>query len=336
MALTVTSIEPAVGHSGGKTLVEIIGADFTQLPAPPAAGRVPTPAPTVRVLIGGKRATQVGLVSATQLYCMTPKGDPDGGPQDVVVQNLDEDGNVVETATLADAYTFQRPDLTQDSRAVTVLRYFIREVKRQVLANVNFSTHSDYDAATGDTLNIAYVQELPALVIGDFELPENRMASNATPVEYRLDADRFITKRPPTIVDMRFSLTGVTDGSMSILNLQEVVREFFKKNPFLEVPRGADEDDVVQYELMWSPEGTVSVTHNGSDSKTRNVESFIGAVQINNIAIEDMPGITSAAPDGVPAGVAHEGTTGFGWISRDDSDALVVEVVPKSVDDDEG
>lgn len=326
MALSVTAIAPAVGHSGGKTLVEITGGDFQLPPTPAATGVVPEAAPTMRVLIDGVPATKVAVVDASTLYCLTPKGDPDAAtPRDVVVQTIDTDGNVLQTATLAAAYSFQRPNINEEGELAHVLRAFIVDLRRQVLHNVNFSTHTDYDAETGEVTQLAYVQQLPALIIGDLSAPENRSGPSTAHVEYRVSGDRFVQRRPPRIFNMHFTITGVTDNPLTVLNLLEAVEMYFQKNGYVEVARRNGTTDTVQYEMRATFGEPVSVTHHGDDGKAKNVEAFTGQVHIRNIIVEDMPGLTKAKPPGFPADMAHEATVGVGWVSRNDAGAVQMD-----------
>jgi IPT/TIG domain len=332
VALTVTSIGPDEGHSGGQTLVEIVGTDFRLPSAPAATGRtVQEPPPSVVVTVGGRAATRVAVVSATLIYCLTPKGDP-GVAQDVVVQNVDDDGAVLATATLAAAFTFQRPDLTQESELTRVVRALIQELKRQVLENVHFSTHTDYDDATGDVLNMAFVSKLPALVLANVEVPEDRTQIQPALQEFDADTGRFITRRPPVVVDIVATLVGVHDNPIAMLNLMQVVRMFFKKNPWLELDRSASDSSLgtVRYELDWSFGGPVSVQRGGDASDT---ESFGGQIVVRGVLLEDMPGITTAKPTGIPARFPHEATTGYGWKTDDNAAAIQVTIEQKDVDD---
>ena len=323
MALSVTSVVPTTGHSGGKFVLQIEGVDF-RLPVAPAPvnGVTPEAPVSVRVFIGGLEASNVGVASSGVLYCSCPKGDPDGGALDLLVQNVADDGTVLESSTLAAAFTFQRPDLTEESELARVMRALMEELKLQVHPNVHFSTHTDYDDATGDALNYTYVGKPPALVLGNLEAPENREHHHDEGVELAAGSGRFIERRPPLAVDLSMTLVGVTDNPITILNLMQAVRMFFKKNAWLRVERveGDPTNGFVEYEMDWSFGGPVSVTHQGEG----NMESFGGRIVLRGVLLEDMPGVSKAKPAGIPAHLPHEATTRYGWTTPDAPSAVQI------------
>lgn len=331
---TVSAITPTVGHSGGKTLVQIDGTGFALPPPPPATGPTTAPPPSVTVTIGGKPATNVAVVSDELIYCLTPKGSLnaddteslDTTPKDVVVQNNHADGTPVvgETATLAAAFTFQQPSLDVESHLASVVRTLIRELKLQVTNNVTFSTHTDYDASTGDQLNTAFVAALPALILGNLEVPEDRIHAVNEEVDHEIPGGLFISRRPPVVVDVLLNLVGVDNNSIRILNLMSVIRSFFKKNAWLYVDRDPSNLSLgqVRYELDWSFAGPVNVSHQADGS---NVESFGGQVCVRGVLIEDMSGISTSKPGAIPATFPHEATTRIGGVSADDETAVTVD-----------
>lgn len=409
---SITSVTPNEGHSGGKTLIEIVGTGFAVPFTPDSTGPTTPLSPSVSVTIGERACTNVAVVSDTLIYCLTPKGDvgetdytftiddpdddqlvitghtlandtpvtlsstsalpapfaPDtcyfivdadtdvlslaatpGGlaidiedagsgtltlttarRSQVVLQNLDDEGNAVsgEVAFYC-GFTYQRPDLSEESELARVVRAFMQELKRQIIPNVNLSTHTDYDAATGDLLNLTYVEELPAIVLANLEIPEDRIHAVQEPPDFDQEDDRFIERRPAVAVDVTCTLVGVSDNPVEILNLMQVVRMFFKKNPYLELDRATDHPEygTVKYEMDFSFAGPVSVTHQGDNS---NVESFGGQIAIRGVILEDMPGITRAKPPGIAAKYPHEATTGFGWKSAEDETAVQRDVQKKT------
>jgi hypothetical protein len=315
---TITTVTPALGHSGGKTLIEIDGTNFALPPAPVAAGPTTAPPPSVTVTVGGVPATAVAVVSATLIYCLTPKGDPDAGALDVVLQNNNASGVPIggEVVTKMAAFTYQRPDLTEESELARVVRALIQELKRQIHKNVVLSQHTDYDDSTGDLLNLAAVESLPALILGNLEIPEDRVHAVQSKVEFDIGNGRFIARRAPTAVDVNVTLVGVTDNPITALNLMQAVRGFFKKNPYLTLDRdGSDPSQgTVSYEMDWSFGGPVAVSHQGDNS---NVESFGGSITLRGVILEDIPGISRTKPAAIPAHFPHEATTSIGGISAD-------------------
>jgi hypothetical protein len=401
---TITSVTPGEGHTGGKTLVELVGTGF-RLPAdPPATGPAPAPPPSVRVKFGGREATEVQVWSETRLYCLTPDQDElfrevtwssvdaatntltanghglangavvrlaetagrlppplqpetayyvvgatantfqlaatSGGAAiditatasgkvrvidayDVTLENLLDNGPPVagETVTAVRAFTFRRPDLGEESELARVFRSLMRMLKRQVLENVAFTTHTDFDPTTADTLNLAYVQRLPAIVLANVETPDDPEYRIEYDEDIQVGEDRFIQRRAPAVVMLKLDLIGVSDDPIEVLNLLNVVRIFFRKNPYLRHDR--DPADAsrgqVRYDLQYTFAGPASVTHQGENT---NVESFAAEVRVRGILLEDMPGITTAKVPGMPAGLPHEATRQFGYTTTDDEAAV--------------
>lgn len=331
---TISAITPTVGHSGGKTLVQIDGTGFALPPPAAPTGKTTAPPPSVTVTIGGRAATNVAVVSSGLIYCLTPKGalladeteSLDTSPQNVVVQNNDVLGAPIpgESATLAAAYTYEQPNLNTESDLARTVRAFIRELKLQVLNNVSFSTHTDYDASTGDLLNTVIVASMPALILGNLEVPEDRIHAVNEETDFEIPGGLFISRRPPVVVDVLMTLVGVDNNPIRILNLMSAVRTFFKKNAWLYVDRDPSNLSLgqVRYELDWSFSGPVSVTHQADGS---NVESFGGQVCIRGVLIEDMTGISTAKPSAIPARFPHEATTRIGGVSASDETAVTVQ-----------
>lgn len=327
---TISAVVPSSGHSGGRTLVEVEGTGFALPPAAAPTGPTTAPGPSVRVLFGGVAASNVMVVSSSLLYCQTPRGTP-GAAVDVQVENLDVDGNVVagEEVVEVGAWTFVRPDLTQESELARVMRALIDELDRQIVPNVHFSTHVDYDG--DDAINYAYVADTPALLLANLEVPESREHAVQDEQEVSADTGFFIVRRPPVAVDLSMTLVGVASGqgaAVVALNLMQAVRMFFKKNPNLVVDRSASDPSLgsVEYELDFSFGGPVNVTH-ASDNST--VESFSGSIVIRGVLLEDMPGMPTEKPTRIPAHLPHEATVSIGAVSADDATAVTVGVQPK-------
>lgn len=328
---TVTSVNPSTGHSGGRTVVEVVGTGFALPPPPPPTGVADASAPSVSVTFGGAPAPTVWVASSTLLYALTPEGDPDAPTAaDVVVQNLDAAGAPVpgESASLTQSYTFVRPDLSVEGDLAAVVRALIKALRRQIVKNTVFTTHTDYDADTGDELNYVEVQTLPALILSSMDTPEDRAASNAEEEEVDGVGERFAARRPPVVVSVRFTIVGVSDNPIELLNLLQATRGFFKKNARLRVPRSPSDPGAgfAEYAMGFAITGGVGVTSSGDNS---NVESFSGQIVVEEVRLEEIPGLPTAGPAGAPTGAPHEGTMELGWKSLDGDDAVQVSVERK-------
>lgn len=321
---TILTVTPDAGHSGGRTLIEITGTNFKLPDPPPATGKTTAPPPTVQVLFGTKLATAVAVTEAGQLYCLTPINDP--GTVSVTVRNVDAAGVLIgaETATLADAYTYARPDLTQKGNIARALEAFIVEIRRQITPNCDWAVHTDFDDTTGDGLNVAYQGRLPSLVLADLQLPDKSSPESDT-YTVEIDATTFVERRAPVIVDAVFSIVGVSDNLLEMLSLLEATKQFFALNGSISVDRDPADPShgAVEY-VMRSEIGAGTKTTRQNDNN--NIMSFTGSVTLEQIRSEDMPGVTRAAVPGVPAWYPHQGTVRFGWTA----DSVVVQRGPKT------
>lgn len=295
---------------------------------------VPLKTETAYFVIGATANTfQLSATSGGPAIDITVTGNGKAlaiGAYDVVVENIDDLGVLIpgETVTAANAYTFRRPDLGQESELARVFRTFIRMLKRQVLENVSFTTHTDFDPTTADTLNLAYVQRLPAVVLANIETPDDPEYRIEYDQDIQVGADRFVDRRAPAVVMLKLDLIGVSDNPVEILNLLNVLRVFFRKNPYLLHDR--DPADLskgkVKYDLEYAFAGPASVVHQGENS---NVESFVAEVKVRGILLEDMPGVTTANVPGMPAGMPHEATRRFGYTTVDAETGFVATTTEK-------
>lgn len=311
MALELFAISPGVGHTGGRTYVELSGAEFRVPTVQPvgADGIVPEPPPTMRVLFGTAQALQVLVVSDTLAFCLTPPAD-EGGPVDVVVQTLDDAGAVIATATLAACWRWQRPDLNEQSDLSRVIRAFIVELKRQILPNVNWPASSEYDDTSGDLLNEVKLAKLPAIVIASTSIEENAVHGTSEPMEIEdpSDPNGFVTMAAPIAVDIVMAIVGVSDNSVELINLASAVRRFFRKNPRITVDRNPEDASAgtVSYDIQWDPTPVEAQIGSSVD----NLRTFSGSARIVGFDIEQMFGFGSGGP-GTPT-QGHESVQGTG------------------------
>ena len=291
---SITSVTPTSAPPGGGILLEIFGAGF-RIPAPAnAAGPTSSPAPTVRVLVGGQASRDVRVIAPDRLICVAPPGHV--GVTDVLVENLDDDGEAIpgEQVIAPRALTYTRPPLTGEADLTRVVRTLIQELKRQVLANVVLTVQTDFDPETGDELHLSHIAELPALVLIGPELSENRFFSVNQLPEVATGIDRFAQRRVPYTVDLGFTVIGVSDHTTELLNLMAATQLFFHRNKVLELDR--DPADVaagrVPYEMDFTPDGDLKVT---SQPNEANVRSFSGRFVVRGFDLEDLTGVPDEA-----------------------------------------
>jgi hypothetical protein len=104
--VTIDSVKPARGHTGGRTLVEITGSGFRTPPEPDLnyQGVLPAPPTLVRVMFGDTPARKVVVAGEDLLWAESPIHDP--GEVDVTVQNLGETPARV-TTTSANSFALE-------------------------------------------------------------------------------------------------------------------------------------------------------------------------------------------------------------------------------------
>lgn len=293
-APTITSLTPASGPTGGRTLVEVAGSGFRLPPPPPPSGSTLPPKPTVQILIGGRDATAVRVRASDRLTFISPIGD--AGAADVVLRNLDDDGAPIsgEDVTLAGGFLYRMPELAAESDLARLVRTLLRELKRQVLPNVSLTVQTDFDAQTGDELHIAELASLPAIVLVGPELREDRFYSMNQLPEVAGAPGTVLRRRVPYTVDLAFTLVGASDHTVELLNLMAATELFFHKNKFLEMPRDLANraGDHVRYEMDFAPDGDLRVTSQPNDS---NVRSFSGSFVVRGFDLEDLAGVPGDA-----------------------------------------
>jgi hypothetical protein len=289
-APTIDSLTPATGPTGGRTLVDVLGSGFRLPPPPPAEGPAPPVGPTVAVLVGSRPALDVDVLASDRLTFLTPPGE--AGPADVVVQNLDDDGEPIagEEATAPGAFAYVQPRLAVESDLTRLVRTLLRELKRQVHPNVSLTVQTDFDAQTGDELHLTELASLPGLVLVGPELTENRFYSLNSPLEVAVGDGTAVRRRVPYTVDLGFTLLGVADHTTELLNLMAATELFFHRNKYLEMDRDAGSPIAgrVRYEMDFTPDGDLRVTSQPNES---NVRSFSGSFVVRGFDFEDLAGV---------------------------------------------
>jgi len=241
MAIPVLqSLSPTTGPSSGGDLLRLVGTGL---------------APAVVVRVGGLIAPVVTLrfeAGAGIVDVRTLAHEP--GVIDVELVNLDAGGVEVpgERAVLVGAYRFARPVVAREADLTRVIRQVLRELKRQVLANVSATVSVDYDDTTVDGLDVIAMAKVPALVLAGPTLRRNRFYSVNVPQEDvvpGVGGPEVLRRKPPSTVDLLFTLTGASDRTVELFNLMAAVAAFLNRNRWLELPR--DPDDASKGTVRW-------------------------------------------------------------------------------------
>ena len=255
-APTLTGMSPATGPTGGGDVVRVTGSGF---------------APKVAVLLGDAPAEVLSVreEAGVSLADVRTPAHADA-VVDVTIRNLDEAGTPVpgEETTLAAGYRFLRPRIVSESDLTRLVRTLLRELKRQVLANVSMTVSIDYDDTTVDGMSVIAISQLPSLVLSGPKVVENRFFSTNEPHEDVVpgaSGPELMRRRPPYTVDLSFTLTAASDRTVELLNLMAAVATFLNRNRWVELPR--DPDDPAAGTTRWEmdPEGEFQTRLDGRD-----------------------------------------------------------------------
>ena len=205
------------------------------------------------MLLGGRPAEIVSVRSGDTIEVLTPAHEP--GTVDVELLNLDTTGHPVlgERAVLPLAYRFERPAIAREADLTRVIRQLLRELKRQVVANVSTSVSVDYDD-TADSQSVIAMAKLPSLVLTGPTLRQNRFYSANEPhydVVGTPTGLQAVRRKPPLTVDLVFGLTVASSRTAELFNLMGSVATFLNRNRWLELPRDPSTPDrgTVRWEL---------------------------------------------------------------------------------------
>lgn len=274
----VTNIYPTKGHSGGDSLVRILGGGFAE---------------NVLVEFDSAEAKRVSWINHALLYVVTPisplsaaETGSGAGLVDVKITNLDDNGDPIpsEDVTVVDGFTYVRPTLAKVSDFQRIVAALILELQRQVISEIIIRRHLDYADSAGIAQGKVQISSLPCLVLIGPSTVENRIHGTNEP--FRELGERFYIKRRPGLtVDLQFVIIGAANKSKHSLGLQEATLAFFEKNTELSVLRDPDDSSkgYVSYELDFVP-GAFPAIAEAPDAS--NVSSFSGSVAIVGVTIE--------------------------------------------------
>lgn len=315
------------GLSNG-TLVQLVAEDGESLPAPLSeavpyfVANATTNTFQLSASDGGSTIDLTDVGSGT----LTAKSD---SSFDIRITNLDDDDVEIpgEEVLATDVFRPIRPDLTGTGYHLSeTIRAFILELRRQIIPNVTWTVHTDYDEETG-TVEFAFPSTLPALVIAELDLSENRSRGTTSQEDLNhndVDSEGdFITFRRGVLIDVSGNLLGVSDNSIELLNFAQATRVFFQKNDKLRVT--CPDGTVIEYQMRASRDMTISPLEENT-----NVQWFTLPFRIVAVRVDQIPGLPNKTIPGAPTNVATEAIIGSGKTAQIDLETfegieLVVE-----------
>jgi len=213
------------------------------------------------------------------------------GKVSVTIRNLDDAGVPIpgESVVLEDAYRFSRVQLADEAHLTRLVRELVRLFRKQVIPNVSTTTHTEYDAETGDAYSIVEIAELPGIGLDGPDLEENRFFSVNGSVELELPNGEVILRRAPYTVDLTFTVTGVSDSQIELVNLLALATQVIDRNPYVYLDRDTSDPSQgrVRYELDFADGGDFEIT---TGANVSNLRSFSGTVVVRGFDLEDLAG----------------------------------------------
>ena len=285
---TIQSVSPTTIFTGGQ-MFTITGTNFrTSYPAPDVStGPLPPALPTMQVFVGSKQATNVRVLSSTQLTAKIGPLDPISYA--ITIKNLDQNGAPIagETATASNILSAKRADLAYDTDFTRLERTLIIELRRQVIANTVKTVAVDYDGtplAVPDSVDIA---NLPSLTLQGPQVVEDRFYDLNVSLITPLGDDQFEQRNTFSTVNLTYRFVGMDNLQGRNMNLFTLMLQFLQNNPHLEMARDVNDPTKgsVRYEMSMLGEFTTFTGSSESD-----IRGFSGSLVIRGFQVEDVTG----------------------------------------------
>jgi hypothetical protein len=299
---TVATLTPSTGSPTGGQLIELTGTGYRLPTAPGATIPAPPSPPSVRVTIGGVASSSVSVISDTRLLVIVPKhtmpiatdGQTTLGTDvvDVVVENIDDSGVLIpgETVTVAGAYTYQRPGVSYADGPYGFTRVtatLIDLLRSEVLGNTVLETSTDYDPNT-NTQQIE-VETTPQLILTGPEVDFNAFFTfrGSYLVDGILPGEGF-RKRRHRVVDLSYEIIGVTNNTVELNNLIELLEIVVDRNVSFDFECAPGE--TIPLELRWTQDPRYERPPN-DPGLISDLRVFRCTVQVRGYPVTALPGV---------------------------------------------
>lgn len=292
----IVSLTPDRGPAQGKNLVRLIGTGFS--------------AHGVLVTVEGEPALRADYISATEVHYLAPRkppkgptGLPDGstltGLYAVTVQNLDSDGNVIAGAsfTLANAYTYERPNTDSKHKAIysRITAEMVKLIRNDLVPHVSTTRNTEYDPELDLRSSFVDVTKFPGMALFGPVTRPSRLNPKRRPLVYSASAEgRAVRRRARHRKDLVFRFVVVEEFKQQELSLMAAFQAWFDDNGYLKVFR--DPNDVEQgFELY--PFRLEDELEPVGEPNGTNVRAFRGSFSIMRVSVEDIPGMAESSVD---------------------------------------
>lgn len=301
---TITSISPSTLWTAGQ-LLTVVGTGFKVWTIPSTSTAVLPALPnTVKVTVDGVSCARVSVLSSTKLTFFAPSHNP--GTATVLITNLDSAEAPIAGETSAPAtITYARPDLTDVLDVTRTHEALIALLRQQIIENVITFVSVDYSETPFEA---TMVSKVPALILSGPTIIEsdNVYAQNES-IEVRTDDTNYNSYEQPDVSDLEYTLTCVTKNNRQLLNLQGLLKRFFRKTRNLVIDRDASDPSkgTVSYIIEKKIGDPLKAT---TLANKEDIRSFEVSFRILGVATE---GLTSFLEENLTyrGGVADDITT---------------------------
>ena len=282
---TITSISPSSGLTIGLSAVKIVGTNFRVAPSPPPAAHLGTGVwqQTVSVTFNGVAADGVMVCSDTLIYVATPEyfGEPSQVPAavDVVVTNLDNDGNPIagETVTETDGFTYKRQDLTAEGALKWVATQLVVWFQRHVLENTVRTTDDEYSDDPSDM--VVALGALPGIVLSGPMVSDDPYRHDNQEHEIEIETGVTANELPRRAKILGFQVHGFGRVKGEGLNLNEAIDNAISARGRLRILDQRGGSDMVNLQLR------LTDSWEASDDAATNVRRVTNALEVSGVKL---------------------------------------------------
>jgi len=227
---TINAITPAEGEIRGGTHVRITGTGFAD-DVDVAFGALSPIVGRSGVLPGGGDAfVDLLLPEGPDV----PAGAEAPDPVDVVLRNLDGDGDPVggEAVTEVDGFQWRRADLTGDCGLVRLAKTIVLSLRRGVLENTEIAVGVEYED-DGGAVRATYVANTPGLVLAGPTMSRNNFLRRTARRYEPIVGGDVLIRGPSLTYDLEFVINVNTRTNLQRFALVQACVQWLRAHPWI-------------------------------------------------------------------------------------------------------